>query len=448
MSLDTMARVLPDLEPNRELMLPPSVERTLANGLTIIAIERRSVPLVELRLRIPFSTTRLDPVFLAQASLLSQTIFSGTVTKSTVDIAAALQTVGGALGVGLDQDRLLVSGNALASGLDAMLGMLAEVLTEATFPVAEVETEQARLVDRIQVALSQPSHLVRVALLRRVYGDHPYALQTAEIADLSAVTRDEVAQLHAQRVGPAGATLVLVGDFDPEAALDAASAALGDWAGATQPEPVPAAPAIQAGPLVLVDRPGSVQSSLRLVLPAVGRTHRDHAALTLANLVLGGYFSSRWVENIREEKGYSYSPHSRIDHSVAGSSVTLSAEVGTDTTAPALLETLYELGRLATVVPARDEIEQARQYAMGSLLLGMSTQSGLASLASTYAGFGLRLGFLADHAARLAGATEDDIAAAAAAYLAPAKAVSVVLGDAEQVEAALTTLTPVERIGA
>ncbi len=169
---------------------------------------------------------------------------------------------------------------------------------------------------------------------------------------------------------------------------------------------------------------------------------------TLANLVLGGYFSSRWVENIREEKGYSYSPHSRIDHSVAGSSVTLSAEVGTDTTAPALLETLYELGRLATVVPARDEIEQARQYAMGSLLLGMSTQSGLASLASTYAGFGLRLDFLADHAARLAGATEDDIAAAAAAYLAPAKAVSVVLGDAEQVEAALTTLTPVERIGA
>ncbi len=197
MSLDTMARVLPDLEPNRELMLPPSVERTLANGLTVIAIERRSVPLVELRLRIPFGTTRLDPVFLAQASLLSQTIFSGTVTKSTVDIAAALQTVGGALGVGLDQDRLLVSGNALASGLDAMLGMLAEVLTEATFPVAEVETEQARLVDRIQVALSQPSHLVRVALLRRVYGDHPYALQTAEIADLSAVTRDEVAQLHA-----------------------------------------------------------------------------------------------------------------------------------------------------------------------------------------------------------------------------------------------------------
>ena len=185
---------------------------------------------------------------------------------------------------------------------------------------------------------------------------------------------------------------------------------------------------------------------MRLALPAVSRTHPDHAALQLANLVFGGYFSSRWVENIREDKGYTYGPHSLIEHSVAGSSLLVAAEVATEVTGPALLETMYELGRLASLAPKDDELEQARQYALGTLQLGMSTQAGLAGLASTYAGFGLRLSFLADYAAQLAKVTRDDVAAAAAKYLAPARAVTVVLGDASRIEDAVAALAPVERM--
>jgi predicted Zn-dependent peptidase len=167
----------------------------------------------------------------------------------------------------------------------------------------------------------------------------------------------------------------------------------------------------------------------------------------LANLIFGGYFSSRWVENIREDKGYTYGPHSMIEHAVAGSSLVVAAEVATEVTAPALLETLYELGRLASLPPREDELEQARQYALGTLQLGMSTQAGLAGLAITYAGFGLRLDYLAEHAARLAKVTVDDVAEAAAQYLAPARAVSVVLGDAERIEPSLAALTPLTRVG-
>jgi zinc protease len=126
----------------------------------------------------------------------------------------------------------------------------------------------------------------------------------------------------------------------------------------------------------------------------------------------------------------------------------VAAEVATEVTAPAMLETLYELGRLATLPPGEDELEQARQYALGTLQLGMSTQAGLAGLATNYAGFGLRLDYLAEHAGRLAKATRDDVAAAAAEYLAPAKAAAVVLGDAEKVESGLAALTPVTRVAA
>jgi predicted Zn-dependent peptidase len=340
---------------------------------------------------------------------------------------------------------LLISGNALVTGLDRLLDIMAEVLTGATYPGDEVETERARLADRIRVARSQPSHLARVALLKRVYGDHPYAVQTPAPDEVLAVDREALVALHAQRIQPTGGTLVLVGDIDPETAISAAERALKGWSGDSEQVDLPAAPALVPGPLTLVDRADAVQSSLRMCLPAVARTHPDHAALQLANLVFGGYFSSRWVENIREDKGYTYGPHSMIEHSVAGSALTVSAEVATEVTAPAMLETLYELGRLATLPPKPDELQQARQYALGTLQLGMSTQAGLAGLASTYAGFGLRLDYLAAHATRLAAATIDDVAAAGARYLAPAGAVAVVLGDASKIESSLATLGPLAR---
>ncbi len=433
-------RTLPDLVPDSKIKLPKQAERTLGSGLTVIAIRRPAVPLVELRLRVPFGRAPLP-----RATLLSQALFTGTSTMSSIDIAAELQTVGGGLGAGLDPDRLLISGNSLASGLDRMLEILAGVLTDATYPADEVGTERDRLVDHIQVAQSQPAHLARTALLGRIYGRHPYAVQTPEPEQVKGVRPGQLRALHADRVRPDGAVLVLVGDLNPEKAIDAAEKALGGWTGAAKDSAVPPTPELEPGPLLLVDRPGSVQSSLRLALPAVPRTHPDYAALQLANMVFGGYFSSRWVENIREDKGYTYGPHTAIEHFVAGSSLVAAAEVATEVTGPALLETLYELGRIASLPPAEDELEQARRYALGTLRLSMSTQAGLAGLASIYASFGLRLDFLTEHSAALAAVTREQVAAAAATYLAPARAVTVVLGDAEKIEGPLAALTTVER---
>ena len=433
-------RPLPDLEPTPKLKLPKQSERTLANGLTVIAIRRPAVPLVEVRLRVPFGRAPLP-----RATLLSQALFTGTGTMSSVDIAAALQAVGGGLSAGLDPDRLLVTGNALAGGLDRMLELLADVLTDPAYPADEVATERERLVDHIQVAQSQPAHLARTALLSRMYGRHPYAVQTPEPGQVRGVRPAQLRALHADRVRPDGATLVLVGDLNPDKAIDAAEKALNGWTGPSRDGNVPPTPELEPGPLLLVDRPGSVQSSLRMALPAVPRTHDDHAALQLANLVFGGYFSSRWVENIREDKGYTYGPHTSIEHFVAGSSLVVAAEVATEVTGPAMLETLYELGRIASLPPGQDELEQARRYALGTLQLGMSTQAGLAGLASMYASFGLRLDYLAEHATRLAAATRAEVADVAARYLAPSGAVTVVLGDAARVEGPLKALTAVER---
>ncbi|MGV9980953.1 M16 family metallopeptidase [Micromonospora wenchangensis] len=436
--MTTANRALPPLGPNRRLKLPRQAERRLPNGLTVIAVRRPAVPLVELRLWMPFGRTHL-----ARGAMLAETVLAGTGTRTATEIAAELQKVGGGLSAGADPDRLMLSGAGLVTGLDRMLEILADVLTDASYPADWVQTERDRLVDRIQVALSQPAHLARTALLRRMYGRHPYAVQTPEPDQVRAVRSAALRRLHAERVHPAEAVLVLVGDVQPERALDAAEKALGAWTGDSRGVELPPAPPLEPGPLLLVDRPGSVQSSLRIALPAVPRTHPDHAALQLANLIFGGYFSSRWTENIREDKGYTYGPHSSVEHSVAGSVLVAGAEVATEVTGPALLETTYELGRLASVPPGAEELEQARQYALGTLQLGISTQAGLAALTSAYAGNGLRLDFLAEHAARLAKVTVDDVAEVGARYLAPARAVLVVLGDAERIAGPLSALTPV-----
>jgi zinc protease len=434
---------VPDLTEPRVAPRPLLAERTLATGLRVLAVQRATVPLVELRLRVPFAGS--GEAFLPTATVLAETLLSGTAELSNVEIAATLQEVGGGLSVATDPDRLVVAGNALAAGLPRLLDVLAGVLTGAAYPEKEVGTEREHLADRIEMAESQPSHAVRKALLRRLYGDHPYSVETPEPEQVRAVEPDALRALHASHVLPAGSVLVIVGDVDPEQVLDLAERTLSPWSTTGSGLVTPPVPSLQPGPLVLVDRPGSVQSSLRLGLRAVPRAHPDYAALQLANLIFGGYFSSRLTENIREDKGYTYSPHSAIDHSVAGSTIVISADVATEVTAPALVEIDYELGRIATLPPTSEELDQARQYAIGTLALSISSQAGLAGTLAALAGFGLGLDWLTEHPQRLAKVTLDEVCAAASTYLGPGRAVSVVLGEAEAVERSVSALGAVER---
>jgi predicted Zn-dependent peptidase len=188
-----------------------------------------------------------------------------------------------------------------------------------------------------------------------------------------------------------------------------------------------------------------VQSSLRIGGAALPRADARYPALQLANLVFGGYFSSRWTENLREDKGYTYGPHSRIEHNVLGSSLLFDVEVATEVTAPALLETRYELGRIASLPVTGDEVYAVRQYAIGTLALSTATQAGLASTLTALSAFDLGLDWIAEHPKRLAAVTVDDVGAAAHEFFAPARLVDVVVGDARSITDPLATLGPVER---
>lgn len=436
-------RPLPAVTQGPLARLPPSAQDGLATGLSVLAVRRPAVPLVEVRLRVPAAGTASVP--LGPATLLAETLLTGTARRSQVELAADLQALGGALGTSVDADRLSIGGSALAEHLGELLDLVAEILTGASYPEREVTGERTRLADRLAVARSQPGRRAREALLGRLYGAHPYARELPEVDEVTDATAEQVRALHADRVRPDGAVLVLVGDLDPDAALQTVSERLGGWAGTgVAPPGVPAPLPSPALPALVVDRPGSVQTTIRLGGPAPQRWDPGYAAAKLANLVFGGYFSSRLVANIRERRGYTYSPRSAIDHGAAASLLTVAADVRTEVTAPAMVEIGYELGLIATLPVPAEELDAARRYAVGALALSTATQAGLASTLAALAPVGLGLPFLAEHPRDLLAATIEEVAVAARGLLAPAGLSAVLLGDASAVAGDVAAVTPVE----
>jgi predicted Zn-dependent peptidase len=427
-------RPVPPLAKPRTPKLPSVAERTLDNGLRVLAVRRPGVPLAEVRLRIPFAgpSGRSGRSYTAQASLLGDTLLSGTERRDAAQLAADVQALGGQLSASTDADRLGFGGSVLVGGLPGLLEILGEVLTSASYPKREVLGERDRLVQELAIYRSQAAVVAREALLRRLYGDHPYGRELPSAEEVEEVKPSSLRALHAKRVAPAGSILTVVGDLPPNKAIAHVEAALAGWSATSKAYETPTLPSLER-------QPGAVQTTLRMAASAPSRADGDYAAFVLANLVFGGYFSSRWVANIREDKGYTYSPHAQVEHPPAGSRVSISADVSTPTTAPALLETLYELGRVATTAVTQGELDQARRYAVGT-----SSQAGLAGTLSQLAGAGLGVEYLRDYPKQLAAVTVDDALAAGGRYLAPHRLTTVLVGDVAQVEAPLRTLVDLE----
>ncbi len=439
-------RVIPTLGPQRAPKLPTVGDVTLDNGLRLLVVRRPGVPLVELRLRVPFATPtgKGGAAHIARATLLTDTLLAGTSQRDASGIAVALQSLGGMLGASADADRLAFSGSVLSAGLPGLLSLLAEVLTDASYPKHEVEGERDRLVQELAIHRSSAGVIAREHLMARMYGDHPYARELPSAEEVADLKPKHLRALHADRLVPAGSILTLVGDVTPAKAKGLVEKAFAAWTATAEAVVTPAAPKQSGRRALLVDRPGAVQTTLRFGGGAPTRADSDYAATALANLVFGGYFSSRWVSNIREDKGYTYSPHSGLDHPLAGSRMVAGADVATDVTAPALLESLYELGRMATVPVGQDELDQARRYAIGTLALSTASQAGLAGLVSQLAGSGQDISWLRTHVAELQAVTVDDVLAASARWYAPSVLTPVFVGDTAVIGDSLRALVDLE----
>lgn len=411
-----------------EARLPrPDLDTTLPNGLRVVLCSAPVVPLVEIRLTVPYGTTGPGGVALRQ--LLAGILLQGTAHRDADAFDTALAAHGATLSAGADAYRFTVTGHTLAGSLPEVLALLAETVLTPRLTEDVVAPERARLARRLELASHQPAAFAQQALLSRRYGDEAAARLRPAPHLAAACTPEELAELHTRHWGAAGAVLVLVGDLRPDDALAAVTDLFGAWApGERDDVPGPPAPFV-GGPPVWVDRPGAVQSLIRLATPALPRTDPEYPALHLAQLVFGGSFASRLVAHLREEKGYAYQLGSGMESVPGASTLMIEADTAAEHTAAALGVIRDELARMAAEPPSREEIDAARSYAIGSIATAMSSPASLASGLSNLLHIGVGAQWLHGWGPLLDGVTYEAVTRAARRFFRPDAFTGVVLAD-------------------
>ncbi|MFD3520657.1 M16 family metallopeptidase [Streptomyces sp. NPDC058653] len=404
----------------------PDLDTTLPNGLRVVLCSAPVVPLVEIRLTVPYAATGPGEVALRQ--LLAGILLQGTTHRDADAFDTALATHGAALDAGADARRFTVTGHTLADSLPAVLALLAETVLGPRLTEDVVAPERTRLARRIELSSHQPAAVAQQALLRRRYGEE-FAARLRPAPQLAAAcTPEDLGELHARQLGADGAVLVLVGDLRPDDALAAVGEAFGAWHRG-EADDVPQQPPFLGGPPLWVDRPGAVQSMIRLATPALPRTDPGYPALHLAQLVFGGSFASRLVAHLREEKGYAYQLGSGMESVPGASTLMIEADTAAEHTVAALAVIRDELARMAAEPPSEREVDAARSYAIGSIATAMSSPASLASGLSNLLHIGVGTDWLHGWGSLLNGVTYEAVTDAARRFFRPTAFTGVVLAD-------------------
>lgn len=432
---------LPPFAPDRPLPVPKIEKKTLANGLEVWVVPRDGLPRVDAVLAVRGAGLTADaPDASGFAGLLAGLLSEGTTRRSSREIAETAQGLGGSVGAGASADGISVYGNALASRAPQMLSLLAEIARMPSFPENEVRLAQANAAQGLKAQEAQPGFKAERALSQAIFGEHPYARTTLSEGGIAALTPAALKAAHAARFRPDRSLLVVTGRIAPAEAFRAVEAAFGDWraSGASLGETAPA-PRSAAPKYVLIDRPGSVQSAIRLGRPAVPATDADYIPLQLAGTVLGGSFSSRLMQNLREDKGYTYGARGGLSAIRAGGRVTASADVRNEVTGAALKEFVAEFARMGSEpVPAK-ELDDTKRYVAGGYLINNQMQGAVAAtLASNWLA-GLPAEFLGQYVPKIRAVQAAQVQAMGAKYFDPKAMSIVVVGDpkavAEQLKA-------------
>jgi zinc protease len=430
---------LPPYGPQPALQLPDVKASKLDNGLTVWLVAQPGLP------KISFSVAVLgglahDPVNRpGMSELLARTLTEGTKTRSARQIAEEIQAAGGDLSAGANRDRTAISTNVLSAKADAAVSLLADVLENASFPDDEVKLAKSNLSESLREREAEPRFQANRALAHVLFGSGPYSVIAPTQDSVAQMTAAELRQEYARRFRPDQAVLVAVGDFDPAKMSALLKEKLSGWkAPATPPATVNAKPATAAPhSAYFVARPNSVQTTL--VLAAFGplRSDPDYEAAEVANAVYGGTFSSRLVANIREDKGYTYSPGSGIQTLRQVGIVRTQADVRNAVTGASLNEINYELNRMVTTSPSEEELGRAKRFLLGIEAISLQARDAVAGELAALWLNGLPPDGIGTYGKKISATTADQVDAAAQKYFPASRMTIVAVGEEKVVRDAL-----------
>jgi len=364
---NTLNRTLaPEFRAIENINLLRPEKKALANGAEIFSFNSGDQELV--RIEWIFNNLRFDPAKPLLNMATNTMLTDGTASLTAAEIADKIDFYGAFLSVDYGFEQSLVTLYSLTKHLDKTLPVVKDILTNSIFPQKELETFIRNQQQKLQVSLQKNDVVARRTFNKALYGDTIYGL-TAEVETYNTLQREDLLVHYQQMYQPANCTIIIAGKVEQKALDLLAETFESEWknqpaaADITQPK-VNAA----AEHFYFVEKPEALQSAIRMGLPFINREHPDFPAVQVLNTVLGGYFGSRLMNNIREDKGYTYGIGSGITSYKQGGALFIATEVGADVCKAATIEIEKEINLLKTELIPDDELALVRNYMLGSLL--------------------------------------------------------------------------------
>ena len=423
----------PPAGPAKDFQLPTPIKFRLENGLEVTLVQYGTVPKVTVELAVLAGSAyeRANKVWLG--SLTGNLMREGTTTKSSTDISQAAASMGGSLEITVGMNATEVGGDVLSEFGPQMARLVADVVMNPRLPESELARLKADLTRELAIARTQPQQMALETFRGLMYPDHPYGRVFPTAGMIETFTLEDVRSFYDSNFGAGRAHLYVAGRFDQRAMEAAIRDAFGGWkpgkpSALTTPQP-------KTGRAVhLVDRPGAVQSTILLGMPVPDPSNPDYVPLSVVNTLLGGYFSSRITSNIRESKGYTYSPSSQLSHRYRDAYWAQMADVTTDVTGPSLKEIFYEIDRLQAEPPSDAELKAVQNYMAGIFVLQNSSRARIINTLEFVDLHGLPDDYLRTYVRRIYAVTPADVARLARKYIQDDRATIVVVGDRKLIE--------------
>jgi len=418
--------------PPQPFKLPPKQTLTLPNGLQVTMVPYGAVPKVTVAAMVRSGNLNeaADQVWLAD--LTGEMMKEGTRTRSAQQVAQEAAAMGGVIAVNVGPDQTRVSADVLSEFGPELVALLADVLENPALPASELPRLKQDAVRRLTIAKTQPQQIALEQFRKALYPNHPYGRVFPTEAMLAGYSIHDVQKFYRENFGAARTHLYIARRFDAAAMRQAVTRAFGTWRKGADPlldVPKP----VSERRLELVDRPGAAQSTLYIGLPVTYPGNPDYVPLQVTNALLGGSFGSRITSNIREQKGYTYSPFSQVSARYRDAYWVEIADVTTAVTGPSLKEIFYEIDRMQKEPPSDAELQGIKNYLTGIFVLQNSSRLGVITQLNFVDLHGLGDDYLETYVQKLNAVTPQQVEGMAQKYLPGDKMTIVVVGDKQKI---------------
>lgn len=417
----------------KNFTLPKKEVVQLDNGLTLVIVPYGSIPKATIRFSIKTGNINEQEDQIWLGDLLAEMMKEGSTTKNAKQVADEMAGMGGNLNIAFGLHTASISSSVLYEFAPDAIKLMADLLKNPKFPIDELDRLKADMKRDLSVRLSRPRSQAVRDFYSQLYPNHPYGRLFPSDAMIDSYTIEDIRQFYNDQFGGLRTTVYVVGNFNGDAVREAVEKVLSDWREGKPSDFSIAKPVVSNG-VKIIDRPGAPQSTIYYGLPVVGPEHEDFIALDVMNSILGGSFTSRITTNIREDKGYTYSPFSNLDTKYKSGIWYEAADVTTEHTGASLEEIQKEIRKLQDETPTQEEMDGIINYESGIYVLQNSTPNGIIGQMVFLDTHDLDDSFLTDKVANMHAITPEKVQEMTRKYIRPENMTLIVVGDREKIE--------------